>query len=149
MLTASDSENDLPIFPLLGPASRHDSLGFFYNYFSMLQFLPEAHVTKLLLDSAHDSMAYYEYCRGHGIQPFIDLNGKGGRSPVYKDDFTLERMASPSAKKVSACAATERKLRKDGRNSNAPWSALPAAHQSVSVSAPVLTLSMAEPSILS
>jgi len=44
----------------------------------MLQFLPEAHVSKLLLDSAHDAMAYYEYCSVHGIQPFIDLNGKGG-----------------------------------------------------------------------
>ena len=89
MLTASDSENDLPVFPLLGPASRHDSHGFLYAWFSMQQFLPEATVTKLLLDSAHDSMAMYEYCAEHGIQPFIDLNGKGGRPPVYKDDFTI------------------------------------------------------------
>lgn len=89
MLTASDSENDLPIFPLLGPASRHDSHGFWYNFFSMKQFLPEANVTKLLLDSAHDAMAYYQYCAEHGIKPFIDLNGKGGRPPVYKDDFTI------------------------------------------------------------
>lgn len=29
MLTASDSENDLPVFPFLSPASRHDSHGFF------------------------------------------------------------------------------------------------------------------------
>ena len=35
MLTASDSDNDLPVFPLLGPASRHDSHGFIYNWFSM------------------------------------------------------------------------------------------------------------------
>ena len=89
MLTASDSENDLPIFPLLGPASRHDSHGFWYNFFSMKQFLPQANVTKLLLDSAHDAMAYYQYCSEHGIKPFIDLNGKGGRPPVYKDDFTV------------------------------------------------------------
>lgn len=89
MLTASDSENDLPLFPLLGPASRHDSHGFWYNFFSMKQFLPEANVTKLLLDSAHDAMAYYQYCSEHGIKPFIDLNGKGGRPPVYKDDFTI------------------------------------------------------------
>ncbi|MCI8796060.1 MAG: hypothetical protein HFG89_04280 [Dorea sp.] len=89
MLTASDSENDLPIFPLLGPASRHDSHGFWHNFFSMKQFLPQANVTKLLLDSAHDAMAYYQYCSEHGIKPFIDLNGKGGRPPVYKDDFTV------------------------------------------------------------
>lgn len=98
MLTASDSESDLPVFPLLGPASRHDSHGFLYNYFSMLQFLPEAHVSKLLLDSAHDAMAYYEYCRDHDIQPFIDLNGKGGRPPVYKDDFTIDNDGVPICK---------------------------------------------------
>jgi len=61
MLTASDSESNLPVFPILGPASRHDSHGFLYIYFSMLQFLPESHVSKLLLDSAHDAMVYYEY----------------------------------------------------------------------------------------
>ena len=37
MLTASDSEKDLPVFPFLGPASRHDSIGFLYNWFSMKQ----------------------------------------------------------------------------------------------------------------
>ena len=67
-LTASDSENDLPIFPLLAPASRHDSHGFWHNFFSMKQFLPQANVTKLLLDSAHDAMAYYQYCSEHGCQ---------------------------------------------------------------------------------
>ena len=35
MLTASDSENDLPVFPFLSPASRHDSHDFLYNWFSM------------------------------------------------------------------------------------------------------------------
>ncbi len=89
MLTASDSESDLPVFPFLGPASRHDSIGFLYNWFSMEQFLPEAKVKKLLLDSAHDAMPIYEYCRRHGIVPFIDLNADRGRPPVYKDDFTI------------------------------------------------------------
>ena len=88
MLTASDSENDLPVFPFLGPASRHDSHGFLYNWFSMKQYLPEAHVNKVLLDSAHDAMAYYKYFRKLKIKAFIDLNGKGGR-PVYKGIFTI------------------------------------------------------------
>ncbi|MDL2302666.1 hypothetical protein LJC58_10015, partial [Lachnospiraceae bacterium OttesenSCG-928-D06] len=82
MLTASDSENDLPVFPFLSPASRHDSIGFLYNWYSMKQLLPEATVTKLLLDSAHDAMPYYEYCRDHEIVPFIDLNADRGRPPV-------------------------------------------------------------------
>ena len=88
MLTASDSENDLPVFPFLGPASRHDSHGFLYNWFSMKQYLPDAHVNKVLLDSAHDAMAYYKYFRKLKIKAFIDLNGKGGR-PVYKGIFTI------------------------------------------------------------
>ena len=98
MLTASDSKNDLPLFPLLGPASRHDSHGFWYNWFSMKQFLPEANVRKIILDSAHDAMAYYIYCRDHGIKPFIDLNGKGGRPPVYKNDFTIGNDGVPICK---------------------------------------------------
>lgn len=32
MLVASDSESDLPVFPLLNPASRHDSHGFLHAF---------------------------------------------------------------------------------------------------------------------
>lgn len=95
MLTASDSKNDLPVFPFLSPASRHDSHGFLYNWFSMKQMLPGAVVTKLILDSAHDAMPYYDYCIANGITPFIDLNGKGGRPPVYKDDISLNNDGVP------------------------------------------------------
>jgi len=89
MLTASDSVNDLPVFPFLGPASRHDSHGFLYTWFSMNKYFPEINVTKLLLDSAHDSMAMYDYCAANEITPFIDLNDKCGRRPTYKNDFTI------------------------------------------------------------
>ena len=110
MLTASDSENDLPVFPFLGPASRHDSIGFLYNWFSMKQSLSEANVTKLLLDSAHDAMPYYEYCRGHGIVPFIDLNAGRGRPPVYKNDFTINDDGVPVCREGHA-------MRRDGTES--------------------------------
>lgn len=95
MMTASDSENDLPVFPFLSPASRHDSHGFLYNWFSMKQFLPHATVKKVLLDSAHDAMPFYQYFHSMGITPFIDLNGKGGRPPVYKNDFTINENGVP------------------------------------------------------
>ena len=45
MLVASDSESDLPVFPLLNPASKHDSHGFLLNFFRMKSFLPDFHVT--------------------------------------------------------------------------------------------------------
>lgn len=89
MLTDADSDNDLPVFPFLGPASRHDSHGFLFNWFSMKQMLPEASVKKLILDSAHDAMPYYEYCKKHDITPFIDLKRKAGRPAVYKDDISI------------------------------------------------------------
>ncbi len=95
MLTASDSENDLPAFPFLSPASRHDSIGFLYNWYSMKQFLPETNTDKPLPDSAHDAMAYYEYCRDNIMTPFIDLSGKGGRPSIYKDDFTINNDGGP------------------------------------------------------
>lgn len=114
MLTASDSENDLPVFPFLSPASRHDSHGFIYNWFSLKQMLPDAVVTKLLLDSAHDAMPYYDYCKLNGITPFIDLNRKCGRPPVYKDDIKLGRDGiplCPSALPMKLAAAPPKKGR--------------------------------------
>ena len=95
LLTASESENDLPVFPLLHPASRHDSHGFLYTYFSMKAFFPDFRVDKLLLDSAHDAMPIYEYCRRNKIAPFIDLNEKRGFHVKYKNDFTVGSDGTP------------------------------------------------------
>ena len=61
----------------------------------MKSFLPDYKVSKLLLDSAHDAMPYYQYCKRENITPFIDLNGKGGRPPVYKNDFTIDTDGVP------------------------------------------------------
>lgn len=60
MPVTSDSESDLPIFPMLHPASMHDSHNFLNTFFRMKSFLPDFHVEKLLLDSAHDAMPYYQ-----------------------------------------------------------------------------------------
>lgn len=98
MLVASDSESDLPIFPHLSCASSHDSHGFLHAFFRMKSFLPDYKVSKLLLDSAHDAMPYYEYCRRANITPFIDLNGKGGVKLPYKNDFTIGKDGVPVCK---------------------------------------------------
>lgn len=49
----------------------------------------------LLLDSAHDAMPYYDYCKKNNITPFIDLNWKCGRPPVYKDDISINSDGIP------------------------------------------------------
>ena len=89
LLTASDSFSDLPVFPLLNPASRHDSLGFLQCFFTMKTFLPRFQVSMLLLDSAHDAMAIYQFCRKENISPFIDLNRKRGAPCTCKNDFSI------------------------------------------------------------
>lgn len=73
MFVASDSFSDLPVFPLLQRASRHDMLSFLHTFFSMKSYLPDFHVEKLLLDSAMDAIPVYAYCKTEEIQPFIDL----------------------------------------------------------------------------
>lgn len=98
MLVASDSESDLPVFPLLNPASMHDSHGFLHTFFRMKSFLPKFQVTKLLLDAAHDAMPYYQYCKRRNIIPFIDLNQKRGIKEKYKDDFTIGKDGVPICK---------------------------------------------------
>lgn len=111
MLVASDSESDLPVFPLLNPASMHDSHGFLHSFFRMKSFLPNYIVRKLLLDSAHDAMPYYEYCKKEHISPFIDLNEKRGIKVQYKNDFTIGKDGVPVCK-------AGRKMNHDGIESS-------------------------------
>lgn len=73
----------------------------------MRAFLPDFKFSKLLLNSAHPAMLYYEYCKFENITPFINLNDKGGKSPVYKDEFTIDTDG------VSICKAGCR-MRRDG-----------------------------------
>ena len=107
MLVAANSESDLPLFPLLNPASKHDSLGFLEIWFRMKAFLPDFHVSKWLLNSAHDTMPYYIYCHKNHIQPFIDLNVKRDIKVKYKNHFTIAEDGVPVCK-------AGRKMRHDG-----------------------------------
>ena len=40
-------------------------------------------------------MPYYDYCKTNDITPFIDLNWKCGRPPVYKDDISINSDGIP------------------------------------------------------
>ena len=75
----TDTNRDLPLFPLFHPASRHDAPGFCQTFFRFLSFLPQFRPSRLTLDSAHDAMAIYELCRDHSVTPFIDLNPRNAK----------------------------------------------------------------------
>ncbi len=70
----TDADSGLPLFPLLHPASKHDSHGFCEAFFRFRSLMPDLKPSSLLLDSAHDSMAMYQLCKKEAITPFIDLN---------------------------------------------------------------------------
>lgn len=99
MFVASDSFNDLPVFPLLERASRHDMLSFLHTFFTMKSWLPKYHVTKLLLDSAHDADPVYRYCNEQGIRHLIDLNNGNFGKRIYKDTFIIGSDGVPVCKK--------------------------------------------------
>ena len=98
MYVASDSHSDLPVFPLLERASRHDMLSFLHSFFTMKSYLKEFCIEKLLLDSAQDAYAVYDYCKENGITPFIDLNSGNTGNFKYKDDFTIGNDGVPVCK---------------------------------------------------
>ena len=56
----------------------------------MKAYLPEFRIEKLLLDSAHDAYAVYEYCCREKITPFIDLSPGHTGHFTYKNDFTID-----------------------------------------------------------
>lgn len=98
MFVASDSFSDLPVFPLLERASRHDMLSFLHTFFSLKSYLPDFHLDKLLLDSAMDAIPVYEYCKAQGIQPFIDLKKTNYGNYTYKNTFTIDPDGVPRCK---------------------------------------------------
>ena len=78
------------------PCSKNSFLyAAFLSFFKMKSFLPDFHVEKFLLNSAHDAMPYYQYCKRTDITPFIDLNEKYGIREKYKEYFTLGKDGIP------------------------------------------------------
>ena len=66
-----------------------------HSFFTMKAYLPKFRIEKLLLDSAHNAYAVYEYCRRENVTPFIDLNP--GHF-TYKDNFTIDEDGVPVCK---------------------------------------------------
>ena len=75
----TDAISGLPLFPLLNPASKHDSHGFCEAFFRFRALMPHLKPSSILLDSAHDSMDMYQLCKRENIVPFIDLNLRNSR----------------------------------------------------------------------
>ena len=103
MLTASDSESDLPVFPILGPASRHDSHGFLYNYITPFIDLNKGNTGKrIYMDTFTVNADGVPVCRkglkmhSYGSEP--DRNRHKWRCPLAgKDGCKCDEPCSDSA----------------------------------------------------
>ena len=133
---ASDSYSDLPVFPLLERASRHDMLSFLHSFFSMKAYLPEFRIEKLLLDSAHDAYAVYEYCQRETYHAFIDLNPGHTGTLLIRTISPLTMTVSRSARLAYVCIKMDMRLPNTGRNTGVPKQ---TGNVAVSVNIPVHT----------
>ncbi|HZJ83836.1 MAG TPA: transposase [Clostridia bacterium] len=99
MVSACDSKHDLPLYPRLHPASRHDSVSFVTASIEFTQRFTLGKIDRILLDAAHDAEAIYELLKHQGIEPFIDLN------PRTKKNFSSDNDIKISAKGIPICLA--------------------------------------------
>lgn len=76
----------------------------------MKSFLPEFNISKVLLDSAHDAMPYYQYFKRVNIKPFIDLTEKAVDHLFIKMILPSIKMVFPSVLLVFVCVAIASKL---------------------------------------
>jgi hypothetical protein len=74
MISAADSKHDLPLYPKLHPASRHDAVSLVLTAIEFKQRFTLGIVDKMLLDAAHDAESIYVLLEKQGMEPFIDLN---------------------------------------------------------------------------
>lgn len=80
MVSAADSKHDLPLYPRLHPASRHDAVSLVMSTVEFKQRFTLGTIDKMLLDAAHDAEAIYRLLNHQGIEPFIDLNNRGKKN---------------------------------------------------------------------
>jgi hypothetical protein len=97
MISTSDSPYDLPLYPRLQPASRHDSVSLVVSSIEFLQRFSLGTIDRILLDAAHDAEAIYTLLVHNNIEPFIDLN------PRTKKNYSSDGDIKISSKGIPIC----------------------------------------------
>ena len=90
MVSASNSEYDLPIYPRLYRASKHDSILFVSTFHELLHWYPDWRIGESILDSAFDAYPIYEMLEQYDVSAIIDLNPRRSKQFTYnKMDINL------------------------------------------------------------
>ncbi len=99
MISAANSYYDLPLYPRLQPASRHDAVSLVVSSVEFKQRFTLGTVEKMLLDAAHDAEAIYLLLDHQNTEPFIDLNNRSKKNIKTGGDILI------SPKGVPICTA--------------------------------------------
>ena len=95
MISAVDSHYDLPLYPRLQPASRHDAISLVVSSCEFKQRFTLGTVNRMLLDAAHDADAIYHLLDHQNIEPFIDLNNRSKKNIATKSDISISPKGIP------------------------------------------------------
>ena len=95
MISAADSKHDLPLYPRLQPASRHDAVSLVMSTVEFKQRFSLGTVDKMLLDAAHDAEAIYLLLDHQNIEPFIDLNNRSKKNTPTDSDIQISPTGTP------------------------------------------------------
>ncbi len=93
---AADSPHDLPVYPRLQRASRHDAVSWVVSAQEFADRFPDYTWRTAILDAAHDARAIYDYLEARQIRAFIDLNDRSTRrTGVRPEDITYSATGVP------------------------------------------------------
>jgi hypothetical protein len=95
MISTSDSPYDLPLYPRLQPASRHDAVSLVASSVEFSQRFTLGTIGKMLLDSAHDAESIYTLLVHQNIEPFIDLNNRKKKHSHTESDIQISAKGIP------------------------------------------------------
>ncbi|TES50091.1 DDE transposase [Halalkalibacterium halodurans] len=91
MVAASDSPYDLPIYPRMYRASKHDSVLFVSTFHELKHWYPDWTFGEVILDSALDAYPIYEMLEHHDVSAIIDLNPRRSKQFIYNEmDINLD-----------------------------------------------------------
>ncbi|MDF1511485.1 MULTISPECIES: transposase [Bacillaceae] len=85
MVAASDSPYDLPIYPRLYRASKHDSVLLVSTFHELRHWYPNWKIGEAILDSAFDAYPIYNMLEHYDVSAIIDLNPRRTKQFTYKE----------------------------------------------------------------
>ena len=117
MISAADSHYDLPLYPRLQPASRHDAVSLVISSCEFKQRFTLGTVDRILLDAAHDADAIYHLLDSQNIEPFIDLNNRSKKNTATNSDISI----SPKGIPICSCDLEMKLNGKDNSQHRQKW----------------------------